>query len=237
MEEYKNKEVLEQLISDGLTIPQMAVKLSCGTTTVKRWLKKYGLKTIVAQNIGKSVITNCSHCSKEIKKTAKEIRNSKSGELFCSQSCAASYNNKVSPKRKLSRKCSVENCFEVVIGITKKFCKKHYKEFHDFRGDYLLNKTLGEYRIYHYRKGTPKASIYRNIRDKARRDYKDLAKSPCVNCGYSLHVEICHIKGLAEFTDKATISEINHKDNIIQLCRNCHWELDNGYLSIDDIKR
>lgn len=65
------------------------------------------------------------------------------------------------------------------------------------------------------------------IRSIARQNYQ---KTECENCGYAKHVEICHIKPVAEFPDTAFISEINQPTNLIALCPNCHWEFDNGYL-------
>lgn len=55
---------------------------------------------------------------------------------------------------------------------------------------------------------------------------------PCAYCGYSLHVELCHIKPISSFPDSALLSEVNSRKNNIQLCRNCHWELDNSILKI-----
>jgi ribosome-binding protein aMBF1 (putative translation factor) len=33
------------------------------------------------------------------------------------------------------------------------------------------------------------------------------------------------------------VSVVNATSNVVQLCRNCHWEFDHGYLSAEDIKR
>jgi len=41
----------------------------------------------------KTIITNCCVCNKNIIKLPKDIRKSKSGNIFCSRSCAAIYNN------------------------------------------------------------------------------------------------------------------------------------------------
>ena len=51
----------------------------------------------------------------------------------------------------------------------------------------------------------------------------------CAKCGYDKHVELCHIKDIANFDDDSLLSEVNSRNNIIQLCPNCHWEFDNGY--------
>lgn len=58
----------------------------------------------------------------------------------------------------------------------------------------------------------------------------------CVNCGYNLHVDICHIKPVSSFPPEATIDEVNSLSNLVTLDKRCHWEFDNGYLSVSDLK-
>ena len=41
----------------------------------------------------KKIKCNCAHCGKELYKTPSEVSRSKSGNVFCDKSCAASYNN------------------------------------------------------------------------------------------------------------------------------------------------
>ena len=48
----------------------------------------------------------------------------------------------------------------------------------------------------------------------------------CQKCGYDKHVEVCHKKQVCEFPPDATVGEVNHPDNLILLCPNCHYELD-----------
>ena len=57
----------------------------------------------------------------------------------------------------------------------------------------------------------------------------------CLSCGYSKHVEICHIKGISKHDDDTPISKINDLKNLITLCRNHHWELDNGLSSLFEL--
>lgn len=52
----------------------------------------------------------------------------------------------------------------------------------------------------------------------------------CHVCQYSRKVEICHIKPIKDFALTATMSEINHPDNLVALCANHHWELDHDLL-------
>lgn len=41
----------------------------------------------------RSVECECAHCGKHITRTLSQLNKSKSGRVFCSRSCAASYNN------------------------------------------------------------------------------------------------------------------------------------------------
>lgn len=54
----------------------------------------------------------------------------------------------------------------------------------------------------------------------------------CKVCGYSTHVEVCHIQAVSSFLHSTLISEINNGTNLVALCRNHHWELDHGILKL-----
>ncbi len=54
----------------------------------------------------------------------------------------------------------------------------------------------------------------------------------CQVCGYSNHVEICHIKAVSAFPEDAKLSQINDPINLVYLCPNHHWEFDNGILNL-----
>lgn len=72
---------------------------------------------------------------------------------------------------------------------------------------------------------------YQNIRHHAHRVMSNESKV-CKICGYSLHVELAHIKSISSFPENALLNEINQKENLIFLCRNHHWETENGHLSL-----
>ena len=93
------------------------------------------------------------------------------------------------------------------------------------RTDYTLGEAI-------YNEGT-KGSTYSLIRSRAR---NIMQGKVCERCGYSIHVEICHIKPINKFPLDAKLSEINHPDNLVALCRNHHWEFDRGLLTLDQIK-
>ena len=81
--------------------------------------------------------------------------------------------------------------------------------------------------------GYKNANSYELIRQHAHRMMRYYGKpQQCAICGYDRHVEVCHIKSIADFSDNALLSEINSKANLVYLCPNHHWELDNGFLTL-----
>ena len=132
---------------------------------------------------------------------------------FCNSSCAAKINNITKPKRKPLGKC--KKCF---VSVPKRatYCKECFK---------LWGKedmTLGEatYTRVH------KSSAFCFVRSRARVSEKFRNSSCCERCGYSKHIECCHIKPISSFSIDTMISEINKSENLIMLCPNCHWEFD-----------
>ena len=141
---------------------------------------------------------------------------------FCSNSCAATYNNKLFPKKKLNRKCN--KCENIVKSYRHRLCEYHHNEYKETK---YINKTIGEYRQLSSVKGKHPSWVNSHIRNFARSWFKHLTKLPCAHCGYDKHVELAHIKAISEFKDTDLLSDVNSADNIIQLCPNCHWEFDN----------
>jgi hypothetical protein len=78
-----------------------------------------------------------------------------------------------------------------------------------------------------YTNGHP-SNTYTKIRLHARRVAKNsgLLDSGCRQCPYKRHVEIAHKKPIRDFPETAMLSEVNHIDNLLPLCPNCHWEYD-----------
>lgn len=71
------------------------------------------------------------------------------------------------------------------------------------------------------------------VRKRARKAFMASGKPRCCAvCGYSLHIEVAHIKPVSEFPDDTPIQLINEPSNLIALCPTHHWEFDNGYLKI-----
>ncbi len=139
---------------------------------------------------------------------------------FCSNSCAAKYNNQRFPKR--------EKKGNACVSCGKPAPKRH-KYCEDCAPD-LMNwssKTIGELSQDGY------DQTYRIVRLLARRIYTESGRPlRCARCGYATHVEICHIKPIKSFSKVTLISEVNRLDNLVPLCPTHHWEFDRGLLRL-----
>lgn len=96
--------------------------------------------------------------------------------------------------------------------------------------------TIGEWRGRLSLKGKHPSWLHAQVRTMARYYNRHLAVNGCMNCGYSLHVEFCHIKAISEWPDDTLIAIVNAEENILCLCRNCHWELHHDLISVETIK-
>lgn len=130
---------------------------------------------------------------------------------FCSRSCSVSYNNKKSPKRKPEHSCP--KCGQPITANKRycQICRPNNK-------DMTLAEAI-------YKKHHP-SSAYALARTRARAIAKKNNRTTCEKCGYNRHVEVCHKKPISSFSLSTKLSEINDNDNLIVLCRNCHWEFD-----------
>lgn len=137
---------------------------------------------------------------------------------YCSRSCAASANNRASPKRKRGKTLCRDCQTPIESGFT--FCKSC---FISKTVDYSLEEV--QYDAHH------KSSAWALVRARARTATRALPRV-CISCGYDRHVEVCHKTPIKAFSLQAKISEVNHPDNLILLCPNCHWEFDNGMLNL-----
>jgi hypothetical protein len=134
---------------------------------------------------------------------------------FCSRSCSAKVTNSLTPKRTakqiLCKRCGCQ----VKSGRT--VCDSCIAP------DMTLEEAL-------YKKGHP-SSAAALVRSRARHVTKHLDKV-CSHCGYSKHVEVCHIKAVSTFSLDTKLSVINDISNLILLCPNCHWEFDHPVKSL-----
>jgi len=169
-------------------------------------------------------IYNCSSCNKEVKRRLKEI--SPSGLVYCSSSCAAKINNKNFKKRTFTNKCGHDGC-ETYISIGSSYCKKCFIKITKIKD--IGENTLG----LHYLRGKG-SNRHAGIRDHARRVYKKSGEPKCCYvCGYSIYIEICHIKSISSFPMETLIQDVNDIKNLVALCPNHHKELDKGLIKLE----
>lgn len=157
---------------------------------------------------------NCLLCNSIIIRTPSQVINN----VFCSKKCSVTFNNKLSPKRK--RKIYYCKICNTEVKSRRKYCS------------IVCNPRLNDYstltlkdlklRFPHILR------FHSSIRDISRRVYfNSTSNRNYEKCNYDKHIEVCHIKNLSFFSDSTLISEINNINNLIGLCPNCHWELDN----------
>lgn len=151
---------------------------------------------------------NCLTCDIEF-----EPKNSL--QKFCSSICKTKKNRQTRRIRE-NKKCKECN---TLIDFRANICFNCQHTFDD-----VWSKRTIEYVLVttHHR-----SSAFARIRDNARSVAKKVHKYSCIKCGYSKHIEIAHIKSIASFPLDTLISTVNHPDNLVPLCPNCHWEYDN----------
>lgn len=162
----------------------------------------------------KGEVINCENvkCNKEF---VKNYHNSR----YCCRTCSnvATYG-----KAKKVNACTY--CGDGVEYYTHRFCRGCID-----LGRHLMKATggklLSEVTIKEYcpRVG---ANAYDNIRAHARRSVRDELKNGCDECGWDYHVEVCHIKAIADHPDDTVVSVVNDRSNLKLLCPNCHWMFD-----------
>lgn len=185
----------------------------------------------------------CNYCNQDIIAKEGTRLSDVKRKKFCNSSCAASYNNKKSPKRQAVKEGNCCNC-RTVIKFEYDKNKQTYKkrQYCNSCLEAVKIETLTKHKnnkLVEYMSKT-KGEIKKTLknpssalRNQARRIYANSDKpKACHVCGYDKHTEIAHIKGIAEFNDDDKISEINSIDNLIALCPNHHWEFDNKLLDL-----
>jgi hypothetical protein len=137
---------------------------------------------------------------------------------FCSRSCAAKFNNQQFVKREKQR------FFCHKCGSPARYRRKYCERCNPMNGADWSTRTLAFARSF--------LDYHARIRQLARKVYYGSGRpAKCVNCGYSKHFEICHIKPIQEFPENTSIADINSLNNLVALCPNCHWEFENGMLT------
>lgn len=179
---------------------------------------------------------NCLHCNQLTK-----------NEKFCSRPCAASYNNRVQPKRAGENNCLQCNA---VISTRKTWCSETCKI--KMKSDLKVKQSAEEYTCNYCLNKLPAGEFYMNSKYKCKsctiaymsqrkRDTKqkliDEAGGACARCGYAACRRALHFhhvnpnekefiicdrisRGISTLRDEA--------GKCILLCANCHFEKHDG---------
>lgn len=170
----------------------------------------------------------CQNCQKETK-----------NPKFCSLKCSAGYLKNLGKSlgngpctRKEEYFCSI--C-QKSLGLGWKFKKVKYCQdcYKTHSGNYV---DYSKVTLEDYFSNYPLHQVHAKIREKARNQLKKININSCQKCGYSIFIECCHIKPIKDFDRKTSIAEVNHINNLIGLCPNCHYELDNGFIKVADLE-
>jgi len=147
---------------------------------------------------------HCLFCGEVIKIGVGQKTGYVKKKKFCSRSCASKYNNKF------------------LRGYTlKDEIKKKEKTF-KIDESVLIEDLLG--------KGSSKYALIRS-KARAKMNFYGIEKR-CIICGYTLHVEVHHIKPCNTYNIKTPLSVVNDLSNLVYLCPNHHYEADNNLLHL-----
>lgn len=130
---------------------------------------------------------------------------------FCSRSCSTTAANKNKPKRI----AKIYTCFSCGCQVQR---RRTVCDECTTPKDMTLEEAI--YTKHH------RSSAFALVRSRARLVIKGREKV-CAHCGYSKHVEVCHIKAISDYPLETKLSIINNPENLLLLCPNCHWEFDN----------
>lgn len=144
---------------------------------------------------------------------------------FCNRSCSASSNNRKFPKRPRRPEVPCSGCHKPLRSKSGRCNRCRIDHMIEKSGDHTRGDLSARRASYISARNTIRAHAVKAYRRSGKPTY-------CASCGYATYTEVCHIRPVSDFPDDATLSEINHPDNLIALCPNHHWEFDNGVLSL-----
>ncbi|MBI4673561.1 MAG: HNH endonuclease [Chloroflexi bacterium] len=208
--DIQESELKTLYVEQGLTQREIAQKHGVARRTIGKLMQRLGIP--IREQKQTQVEHPCLNCGETT-----------TNPKFCSSSCAAIYNNQHFPKRKKQKREWI--CVQCGNPTTerRKYCDGCSPDYFKW-----MERTIGELS----RDGS--YQMYRTVRALARRIYNDSGRPlACAICGYSDHIEICHIKAISSFDKKTRIREVNRLENLVALCPNHHWEFDRGRIDLE----
>lgn len=153
----------------------------------------------------------CQHCHGVIPIRAHRRPSEAKRKKYCNHSCAASANNRAFPKRE-PRPRFCKRCGSQVF-LKARGYRRHCETCRaEIVAAGLSRKTVAEVK---------RAVLYEHARSVMRSEPKQ-----CEACGYSKHVDVCHVRAVRLFPPETRLAVVNARSNLRHLCKNCHWELD-----------
>ena len=165
---------------------------------------------------------NCPVCNSEYNEYPE--RKEKYRKKYCSRKCAAAFNNKFFPKKVAKATINCIDCNNILLKKSQKG-RRLCNECRIKRSDNYLYKQNPTRKDVVYDQLT-RSAAFAYIRWHAKSIVMKNIEKKCAKCGYSNHVEACHIKPIAAFNDNDRLETINNIENLIYLCPNHHWEHD-----------
>ncbi len=172
----------------------------------------------------------CKECESVIQPHANERPSKTRRRVFCSQSCAAKYNNRGTRRGPRAKVRTCPTCGNPFFGRSV-YCgsacyMKRPKSLKPLSSNFS-RKTKQQV----FRESASWQAARSSIQRHARKMLLNKgAESACELCGYSKHVDVAHRRAVKDFPNSATIAEINDPKNLVRLCPNHHWEFDHGVL-------
>lgn len=183
----------------------LALNIKCS------WVTKTRNRETITQY--KSNPNICGYCKSpiEVKKHQKisEVRKKK----FCNQSCSAKFYGAIRHAEALKRKP-----------------KKQPRQI-----DLFIKQTKGELADKAKNYFSARGSICKHARAVFWHYYDKDVVCFRKGCNRGRRIDVSHVKAVSDFNDLAYLSEINHIDNLIGLCANCHQDFDDKVIYLNDI--
>lgn len=196
-----DKELVEAFNS-GLETHQIASNTGRTIKAIQTRLNRIGISITQTRCYANRI---CKECNKEERVSKSEASKSK----FCSQSCAASHNNRIF---KVKPKKACAQCSKPVRRENKMFCSQSCSI--TYQGEVTLKRWLnGEHSV--------AVRIDGGVHKKVRHYLIEKSNNECSKCGWhevhpitgKVPLTIDHIDGNCENA---------HPDNLKVLCPNCH---------------